>query len=356
MTGLDDELTSALTRTLRHHAEDAPAVNGLPEKAIAIAGRRRRRRINASIAAIVALAVGIPVAIVATVHGTSPTADDPNPGWRWESYRGVQVQVPPDWGEGAPRSDWCAATPDGQARRATPPGAVGRPRMILAIGCPSEYPPADQRTSSLYFDTRNKAGVRGFDHGWVEETRRVDDVFITVFSPDGALRAAIFGSARPIVGLDRYGCPTDHPVAADPDGYRPDPAVGGLPPADTVMAISVCRYTLKSDPAPPLLSSGRITGRSAQGAVAAIRSAPKGRGPDVDNGRPEARGSEIVVLRIDTTDVTREVVVHYSGELGNGFDDGKTTRELTADALRSLLTGANRPQAFYLPVAGLMPR
>jgi hypothetical protein len=95
MTGPDDDMTAALARTLRHHAEEAPSADGLTEKAMAVASRRRRRRINASIAAIVVLAAGIPVAIAATIDGSGGTPPAAHPTWRWESYRDVQVQVPP---------------------------------------------------------------------------------------------------------------------------------------------------------------------------------------------------------------------------------------------------------------------
>lgn len=353
MTGPDDDMTVALARTLRNHAAAVSLVDGLAEKAVAIASRRRRRRIHASIAAIVVLAVGVPVAVVAAVDDSRPSvAHEVDPRWRWESYRGVQLQVPPDWVYGVPGQAWCAAPAEGTTQRVAP-GAVGRPADIAAIACPSEYPPVDQRENWLTFDSRNQVGERPVDHGWVEETRRVKGVFVTIFSNDAALRAAILGSVQPIVGADQYGCPIDHPVAADPDGYRPDADEGGLPPADTVESISVCRYALAAEIEPPLLSSGRLAGAAAKDIVDAIRSAPRGEGPDVENADPGNDGTEIAVLRIDTADGVREVVVRYSGESGNGFDDGTTKRRLTADAIRPLLTGANSPKQFFLPVAML---
>jgi hypothetical protein len=45
-----------------------------------------------------------------------------------------------------------------------------------------------------------------------------------------------------------------------------------------------------------------------------------------------------------------------SGESVNGFNDGTTKRELTADGVRLLLTGANAPQRMFLPVARLLPQ
>jgi hypothetical protein len=346
MTGPDDEMTAALARTLRHHAAEAPSVDGLPEKAAALASRRRRRRINASIAAIVVLAAGIPVAVVATTGGTGgtggtpPVAEQAGSGWRWESYRGVQVQVPSDWAYGVLGQAWCAAPPEGEIR----PGAVGRPGIVPTIGCSAEYPPANQRENWLTFGGK-QVGERRFDNGWVEETREVNGVFITAFTNDDTLRSAILDSAQPVVGTDRYGCPSD------PKGYRPH---GGLPPASTVESISVCRYTTASDTASPLLSSARIAGEDAKELVDAIRSAPEGEGPDVENADPASEATEIIVLRVHTADGTREVVMHYSGQSGNGFDDGTTKHELTADTVRPLLTGANCPTQMSMPVANLL--
>jgi hypothetical protein len=361
MTGPDDptttDMTAALVRTLRHHAEEAPSAEGLTERAVAVVSRRRRRRIHASIAAVVVLAVGIPLAVATTIgdgNGTAPTAREAHPTWRWESYRGVQVQVPPDWGYGVLGQAWCAATPDGKPRLVRA-GAVGRPGAMYAIKCPSVYPPLGLRENWLTFDRTDRVGVRRFDGGWVEETRRVNGVLVTVFTNDDALRAAVLASAEPIAGTDRHGCATDHSVTADPDGYRPDSATGGLPPAGAVESISVCRYTVAGDSAPPLLSSSRIAGAGAKELVAAIQAAPEGEGPDVGNTGPGSGGSEILVLRADTTDGPHEVVVRYSGQKGNGFDDGTTKHELTADAVRSLLTGTNRPQQMSMPVADLLP-
>jgi hypothetical protein len=350
MTGPDDDMTAALVRTLHTRATEAPSMDGLTEKAVAIAARRRRRRIHASIAAIVVLVVAIPVAIVATVDKSTPAARQvENPDWRWESYQGAQVKVPPDWGYGVAGSSWCAGRSEGETWKMRP-GAVGRPGPMVAILCPTEYPPVDKRENWLTLGSGKKAGARAIDHGWVEETRVVNGVSVTVFSNDGALRTTILDSAEPITGNDHDGCPSDHPVAHDPRGYRP--TTGGLRPADEVRSISVCRYALAA--ATPLLSSGRVQGTAAQDVVAAIRSAPAGSGPNEVGAPTDSLGSEIVLLRVITQDGAREVVVRYSGAVGNGFDDGKTEHQLTAAAIRPLLTGANSPTQFTMAVAGLL--
>jgi hypothetical protein len=279
-----------------------------------------------------------------------------HPNWRWETYQGVQVQVPPDWEYGVPYGDWCVGT----WYRENRVGAVGRPGATFAIACKSEYPPVNQRENELTFNSSHLVGERGFGGGWVEETRRVNGVYITVFSDDAALRADIFRSAQPIVGTDRHGCPTDHPVLANPDGYRPDAAQGGLPPVNTVESVSVCRYALATYPAMDsaaafrLLSSSRVAGEEAKKVVGAIQSAPEGDGPNVENAGTASDAREIIVLRIDTVGGTREVIVRYSGQTGNGFDDGTTKRALTADALRRILAGPNFPGTFVPPVGELI--
>jgi hypothetical protein len=101
----------------------------------------------------------------------------------------------------------------------------------------------------------------------------------------------------------------------------------------------------------PLLSSSRISGASAKEIVDAIRSAPEGEGPDAG---PGDEASEIIVLRINTADGAREVIMRYSGHSDNGFDDGTTRHRLTAASIRPLLTGANSPTQMSMPVANLL--
>ena len=343
MTGPDDDVTAAPAHRFRQHPQDAPDADGLPEKTGT--ARRRGRRVNASIAAIAVLVVGVPVAVVATVDRSGPpsVAAEIDPTWRWESYRGVQVPVPPDWGHGVPGPAWCAAPPEGESRTVRP-GAVGRPGPMYLIKCATDYPPATERENWLTFDRRDREGERRLDHGWVEETRRVNGVYVTVLSNDDQLRSAILGSARTIQGTDENGCPVSHPVVTNPGGYRPDTP----PPTGAVESISVCRYSLEEDVVPPLLGTRRVTGTAAKDAMAAIRSAPEGEGPDTA-GDSDSHGAEIVVLRIGTS----EVVVRYSGSTRNGFDDGTTRRRLTAESVHPLLTGAVRPSTIKIAVAGL---
>lgn len=355
----DDHVTAALVRTLRHHATEAPSLDGLTEKAVALAAKRRKHRIQASIAAIVVLVVAIPVAVVAAVDRSTPAVNptpavkppaiiEIDPTWRWESYQGAQVQVPPNWEYGVAGSSWCAGRSESEPVRVRP-GAVGRPGPQLTILCATEFPPVHERENWLTFSSAKKVGERTVDNGWVEQTREVNGVFITVFSNDATLRTKILDSAQPIADNDQYGCPSDHAVAHDPHGYRP---TGGLRPEDEATSISVCRYSLEAST--PLLSSGRVEGTAAREVLNAIRSAPEGSGPNETGAAADDIGTEIVLLRVITADGPREVVLRYSGNAGNGFDDGTTRRQLTAAAIQPLLTGANCPTQFSMAVANLL--
>ncbi|PXY27897.1 hypothetical protein [Prauserella muralis] len=365
MTEPDEETTSALTRALRRHAAEAPSTAGLAEEVQAVVRRRRRRKALAALAGAVVVAVAVPVAVTA-VFGDGRTAPPAgyvvDPTWRWESYAGIQLQVPPDWGYGVQGDQWCVEVP-GEPRRVRP-GAVGRPGGSTAVGCGSEYPPLDKRENWLTLDRRTEAGVRTFDGGWVEETRDIHGVFVTVFSDDPVLRAAILRSAQPVVGEDRHGCPADHPITTDKAGYRPEPPAQGLPSAGDVESISVCRYALETfggtrRSTAPILASSVLTGADAARLVAAIATAPPGEGPNSSeiHSVPElAYGEEAIVLRLRTHDRIQEVVVRYSGELGNGIDDGATRRRLTTEVLRPLSTGVHQwSGGFILPVARLLP-
>ena len=125
MSDLEQRLADALTEG----GQGAPSATGLASAARARARRRRRSRIAGG-AALVALAVGVPGAVVAlggddgrgkdvgpADHGN--TAVDKNGddgqdsvpslagGYHWESWHGITIQVPDSWVHGS-LNDWCA--------------------------------------------------------------------------------------------------------------------------------------------------------------------------------------------------------------------------------------------------------
>ncbi|RSM91503.1 hypothetical protein DMH04_00400 [Kibdelosporangium aridum] len=251
---------------------------------------------------------------------------------RWETYGGIEVEVPAEWGFG--NSEWpsCVVQP--------PFGYVGRPGGIPLVGCRDDVPPLADRVPYLWFSALPKdPAIRSYDGGWVEESQIVAGVRITVLTDDDTLRSRLFASARPV--LDDTDCPARHRIL---DGIeaRPDPGLTGMGPVESV---TICRYFTGNRPTNPVLSLSRVTGETAARLVRAILSAPEGSGPNTPgNCVPEVMyGDEAQVLVVRDGVRRQEVFVRYSGCDAHGFDDGHTRRWLTADALEVLLAGPHRP-------------
>ncbi|RBM20999.1 hypothetical protein DI005_11665 [Prauserella sp. PE36] len=357
MTEQDDRIAEALTGALRRHAEGAPSSDGLAERVLARTSTRRTRRgfgaVAAVVLAVVVLSLG--AVLLAQDRGGDPVAEPVLPqGWRWESYRGVAIGVPTSWGYGVPGPSWCSRTPEAE-RPPLRSGAVGRPAGMRAVGCPSQYPPLAEREQWLTFEDSGEVGIREFDGGWVEETRELDGVFVTLFSANDALRAQVLGTLRPTSEELALGCGPMHP-AAEGRGYRPEPG-GPLAPGE-VRSVSVCRYA-RSDAVPsgpPLLAARVVSGDEALRLASAVLTAPEGAGPDdPESCAPEYDyGPELILLHLRADDRSQEVLVRYAGCEGNGTDDGTTRRALTGDLMWALDAPPTSPGQFQVVVAQLM--
>ncbi|MGH3880733.1 MAG: hypothetical protein ACRDSK_27225 [Actinophytocola sp.] len=274
-------------------------------------------------------------------------------GWRWEVYGGIEVMVPDDWGHGTTGSPPCLAGERDEPRR----GYVGRPGAIPSIACAGPPVPAlDKRSPYLWFDSRAGAGKSAHDAGWVEQTREVGGLSLTVLSDDPAVRARILDSAR----AGRGGCPAEPGVRPRP-GTRPDPGPGGLAALGPVQSATVCRYTFASEgPANGslLLSAGPLSEQDARDVVRAILAAPRGSGPNEPRNcmREYAYGDEVLLLLVRDRARTQEVVVRYDACDGHGFDDGHSHRRITADSLAPLLAGPHRPSVMSGAVYDLVWR
>src|SRR5262245_17322818 len=115
MTDVETLLRDAIV-----HGTDPAAPTDLVERVHQRARTRRRRTtgLTAGLASAAVLVVALATAQLTgpdragtPVSSESPTptpsetvAEDP--GWRWESWHDVQVQVPADWAWGS-RSQWC---------------------------------------------------------------------------------------------------------------------------------------------------------------------------------------------------------------------------------------------------------
>lgn len=277
-----------------------------------------------------------------------------NGAWRWESYGGIELQVPADWGYTTTAAPWCGPPPT-----QPPEPAVGRPGATLAIACVSPVAPVEFRAPHVWLGVVRDEGTTSHDHGWVEETRVVGEVTVSVMTPDPERRAQILDSARVVADVDVHGCPVQHPLADEPT-HRPDPSTGGLEALGQPTDISACTYAIRHDAARgarvPLLASSRIAGAPAVALGDALKAAPQGVGPD-DPGDcvPElALGDQALVLRISDAAGMREVYVRYDGCEGHGIDDGVIVRTMTAAVGEHALADPHAPVSLSASMAGLL--
>jgi hypothetical protein len=104
------------------HGTDGPAPRDLVGR-VRERARSRRRRTTALAAGVSSATVAVVAVAAAQLSGPDPTQRTPSadnspsssetvaadPGWRWESWHDVQVQVPADWVYGS-RSQWCTTS------------------------------------------------------------------------------------------------------------------------------------------------------------------------------------------------------------------------------------------------------
>lgn len=372
---MNEDIRELLTRGASD-AVDTDLVSGVWQQA----HRRRQRRhlgIGSLAAAGVALVIGLTqigggkettlpadtTAATATESASAPATPALPDGWRWESFGGVQVGVPGDWGWGSPSqrvNQWCLFD---EADLAQP--LVGQAGISTAVGCDvhrgATLPPKDmlvEHTGELVmFDWTTEPDARPLDAG-DRTTVRLQGVSVIVQTQQ-PLRDQIAATIH-TVDTDARGCPATHPITAD-STWRPGGAA--LDDLEEVSSVSICRFTLRdSMPEIPeeltgsLMSSWRIDGPDAQQAIETIAQAPIGGGPN----RPGqcaadiAFGEEAIVLLVTTASGTSEVVARYAGCDHHGFDDGHVIRTLTAEALAPLVEGPNLPGSLSSEVGDLV--
>jgi len=333
-------------RVLQECAEAAPRVLAPAERARARARRRRRHRLAAAAAAV---AVVLPVGWVGATDDEAPARRGPRVapgsvlspaalgGWRWESWGGVQVQVPAGWGQGD-LTQWCV--------RAGPHGpAVDRPELRGPHAPCSAY--ADGRptyTAGLLL-RRAEDGPRlsraDVAPSASARIRTVGGVTLTVVDMDPAVGSAILASAEVVGPRDVNGCtPRRDSTPSAPSARSANRSPGApIPRAGPVVAVSVCRYGLNGWPHPTLLSSRLLSGGPADRLVAAVRSAPV-RAPSSAPGGCRLPAQEFAVLELwagYSTGRPTSVVLNYDGCRGHAIDDGTSVRGLTAPVLAPVL-------------------
>lgn len=366
----DDPVVTLLQRTLAGRAADA-----LPSVDLAAAARSRRRQrlalrsglVGAAAIGVVA-AVGIPVLVMGSGagltaldgpgSGSTPAVSEPvyeglppvqplADGWRWETYGGIELQVPAEWRTGGGQGPWCV-----NGGSSIPRAYVSRPvGATPAIGCVDE--PRERWVPYVEFAGPDAPGREDLGDGWIRETRQVGDQFVTVRADDPSLLDQILASANTVNEVDAVGCPADYIVTQSLDAR---PTTGGLDPAKVGAEGVVCQYELDGDPTrQPLIASRRLTADEVRAFVDAMADAPVGGGPDEpDSCLPEwRRGDSALLVRLPTTDGARDVIVWYAGCF-NGADDGVTLRTLTADLLHPLFGGPVVATSFTMSLAPLM--
>lgn len=343
-----DEL---LERTFERHAANAPSADGLADRVQSRVRHRRRLGLLTTASAAVAVAAVLFAAI--QLPNAVPFAKNLLlPGWRWESYAGVEVQVPAAWGYSG--GSWSSCV----GRRLKP--SVVRVTTV-AFGCWPSVPNVKYRADFLEFNSGLKVGTERLDHGWVRETKVVAGVKLTVGTKDSALRRRILATARSSGRVDALGCPVEHPVPTP--AKRP---IGpGLGSSATVDSVSVCSYSIRDGwvgLAPGKVTAAtRLDGSRARALVDALLAAPLGTGPNHPNtgecqDYDKPMGDEPMVLRVHSGSVDTDVVVSFSVCAARWTFDGKTSRQLTKDFLRLLLVPPHDGRGHDTSLAPLWPK
>lgn len=289
---------------------------------------------------------------------------DPEPGWRWVSWRGVAVQAPVAWGyDLTPLEAWCTLDRENTPREpyvAQDPNGVG----IGGVGCvdggpaaPAGFGPGPERlwVPHLSFVDRGAPdlgegpvpdGVSSYD-GWTLTTRTVGDVQVQVLSDAATedVAAPALASLRE-VEVDQDGCATRSEITAEQFVRPPIPV--DLSTIDDVRSVAVCKYARDTGwLRPGLIGSRTIHGDAAADLVAAITSSPVGGGPDrPQNCVDDMYGDTAIVLRVtDGAGEVHDAFVYYDWCFGNGIDDGTRRYALTAASCRPLF--AEPPVEMY---------
>lgn len=254
----------------------------------------------------------------------------PEPGFRWESYRDVAVQVPQDWGYAvAPGPDWCA---DEASLPAEPYVDIDRgTRPVLAIACTERFP-SDGPVMHLAFSPAGGVEPWHPDSATYQLYRReVGSALVTVAARESQAELAgrILASAV-VTPIDHNGCLVRRPEVADSASWE------GVP-ADT---LAVCLYDNDSG---WLVSSRVLGGPDATAAWEAALAAPVGGGPDGTGQecRADDPGPASVVLGWGGA----QSVLRFAGCTGNGLTDAgvegglrRVTPELCQAVLKSPVT------------------
>ena len=279
------------------------------------------------------------------------TLAEPAPGFRWESYRNVVVQVPLTWGYARrPQADWC-----GEPTRdfATKPFVdLSRGRVLLSdILCTGEFPASRQGMHLSFLPVGEQPDVPAVG-GWTYSSRVVGEAGLWLLAPpeEQELANVVLESAV-VVTADHNGCGVEYPRTTVVDLHD-----------HLNSEVTVCLYDRLPVAGAGLLSSVRISGDQAREAWRAIMAAPGGGGPDGtrDQCNPTLVPDVSGVLLVGG----QPVRFGFAGCTGNGLVDAGAkgaVRQVTGDLCRALIrpplwvSSASGP-AGEVCLAGIQPR
>jgi hypothetical protein len=351
-----DSTKDLIRESLREHAAEVQSDLDFASAARTQAGRRRRSRFALLVAGGLAVIV-VAVAVTWTsdrqplgVSGPTPTNERPFKGvdihdWRYESYRGVELRVPPSWGWGATppsRNRQCGPFFDERAQAfhnsIFDVGYVARPDAAawwqLCVN-----PPVAPHTPYVWFDSPEAVGndrvASTAKLSILRTTVDVSGVRITVADNNFGEREAIVGTIQP-AGIDGNGCPTTFPTGLYGRALLGRTRIQPLASIGVAQNASVCLYQRmdKTLERPIVVASALLSARQARSTQLALASTPALKSVPLAG----CFGST-VVLRFHGEH--RDTVVE--AQMCSGYiSDGGGTRQMTVANTRPWLAGAVR--------------
>jgi len=261
-------------------------------------------------------------ATVPTVASSGRAAiESAQPGWRWEMWSNVQMQVPETWDRSQNVYEACGIEDEIT-------GFVSRPDGPGNMEICQNWAQAPTRVPNLAFlagPGTPKPGTRTYPNGTVT-IKKIGSTKVMVVAKSDALRRRILGSADVVTDTNAAGCPVGARIPVFAHAPSTGPSVADVRNVDLV---SVCRYHPGS-----VAYAFTLSGAKAAAVVDALRHASAGVGPnDPKNCSPGLPENEVGLYRLWSGRIATDVWVHWDRCTGHGIDDGTGTRRLTADVL-----------------------